>query len=444
MARIDKLEERVHGSRRTDHENKNGMNDNDGHFGVLNQPILLARGVEVDAQWSGVVTGIAISMLESDMVDAVVCIASGDNDNDKDGNKLPAMASSSEPVPILARTVEELQRGKGVKPALAPSLRILDKIRDDPSIRRLLFCGVGCAVQAFRALQNDPEAMESLGLDEDGGVFVLGTNCADNSPSQGAARNFISEGIGIGENNVGDVMGYEFMQDFKVHVKMRSNGSDGDSDEPKSKEGENGDTYVYEKLPYFCLPGSIAQSSIADSCKACFDYTNALADVVVGYMGAPIDKNFSMNTSYQTLAIRNDRGMKMVHAALERETPRISLHGEAQGSGSYEAFVMSTVENDAIVMSMAGQTPPEEGMPKWIGNIVAAIVTRLSPKGMNFARYSIDYHLLRNYLYVLYTWGEERAELSVPLYAKVIVGEYLKSSRSFRELKDAVLEQREL
>ena len=27
----------------------------------------------------------------------------------------------------------------------------LDEVRDDTSIRRLLFCGVGCAVQALRA-----------------------------------------------------------------------------------------------------------------------------------------------------------------------------------------------------------------------------------------------------------------------------------------------------
>jgi coenzyme F420-reducing hydrogenase beta subunit len=74
-------------------------------------------------------------MLESGKVDAVVCIANG-----KDGKW-----SSSEP--ILAKTPEDVMRGRGVKPALAPSLRVLDDIRNDKSIKKLLFCGVGCAVQ---------------------------------------------------------------------------------------------------------------------------------------------------------------------------------------------------------------------------------------------------------------------------------------------------------
>ena len=48
----------------------------EGRFGVLHQPMMLARGVGIpNAQWTGCVTAIALSMLESQMVDAVVCIA---------------------------------------------------------------------------------------------------------------------------------------------------------------------------------------------------------------------------------------------------------------------------------------------------------------------------------------------------------------------------------
>jgi len=52
----------------------------------------------------------------------------------------------------LERSVEEVLRGRRVKPSLCPSLAILDEVRDDAKIRRLLFCGVGCAVQALRAM----------------------------------------------------------------------------------------------------------------------------------------------------------------------------------------------------------------------------------------------------------------------------------------------------
>lgn len=84
--------------------------------------------------------------------------------------------------------------------ALAPSLNVLDEIKADKSIHRLLFCGVGCAVQAFRAIQDD------LNLEK---VYVLGTNCVDNSPTPNAAKNFIDNGLNVDSSSV---RGYEFMQ----------------------------------------------------------------------------------------------------------------------------------------------------------------------------------------------------------------------------------------
>jgi hypothetical protein len=33
--------------------------------------------------------------------------------------------------------------------------------------------------------------------------------------------------------------------------------------------------------------------------------------------------------------------------------------------------------------------------PRWLGNILARVLTWLGPKGLEFARYSIDYHYIR-------------------------------------------------
>ena len=112
--------------RNVDDEDNNGI-----QIGVQYEPMQLVKGTCEDAQWTGTVTSIAISMLESGKVDAVVCIASGGGDNQDGG--------WSEPEPILAKTVTDVLRGRGVKPALAPSLRVLDEIRDDEGIKRLLF-----------------------------------------------------------------------------------------------------------------------------------------------------------------------------------------------------------------------------------------------------------------------------------------------------------------
>ena len=166
MSRIDDMEVVVHGRGRdmssivwtstTTTTTTGGGLNNDGQpnnnkllsgvaeearFGVLHQPVMLGQGVNISgAQWTGCVTGIALSMLESGKVDAVVCIAANNEEESGGG-------SWSTPEPILARTSEEVLKGRGVKPALAPSLRVLDEIKNDKSIRKLLFCGVGCAVQ---------------------------------------------------------------------------------------------------------------------------------------------------------------------------------------------------------------------------------------------------------------------------------------------------------
>lgn len=58
------------------------------------------------------------------------------------------------------------------------------------------------------------------------------------------------------------VVHYEFMQDYKVHIK-HTDGS-------------------FEYIPYFCLPANELNDVIAPSCYSCFDYPNALADLVVG------------------------------------------------------------------------------------------------------------------------------------------------------------------
>jgi hypothetical protein len=245
-------------------------------------------------------------------------------------------------------------------------------------------------------------------LDE---VYVLGTNCADNSPTPEAARDFIRNGVKVDDE---EIRSYEFMQDFRVHVKTNKS---------------------YIKKPYFVLPGTIAEASIAPSCLACFDYTNALADVVVGYMGAPLEGR--MDESYQTLTIRNKRGIRMVEVAVQQS--RLNIYQNASGKGSHEKIASLTVASDSIVEKMVGNRVPDAGMPRLVGEVVASLLTAIGPKGVNFARYSVDYHILRNYLHVLNEWGEERAKIGLPQYAGDIVAHYRESDEKFKELEDKLI-----
>ena len=154
MSRIEALEPVVHGRRRELEDSTLG----EAHFGV-HERIVLARGKLEDAQWTGVATGVALAWLESGAVDAVVVAGASSE-------------SFGAPAPILCRTADEVLRGRRVKPSLCPSLSILDEVKADASVRRLLFCGVGCAVQALRNVgardAQTPE--EALGLDA---LYVL-------------------------------------------------------------------------------------------------------------------------------------------------------------------------------------------------------------------------------------------------------------------------------
>lgn len=62
--------------------------------------------------------------------------------------------------------------------------------------------------------------------------------------------------------------------------------------------------------------------------------------------------------------------------------------------------------------------------PRWVGEILATVLTWLGPKGLEFARYSIDYHYIRNYIHVMRHWGPKQGEKHVPEFAKKIVAQY--------------------
>ena len=82
---------------------------------------------------------------------------------------------------------------------------------------------------------------------------------------------------------------------------------------------------------------------------------------------------------------------------------------------------MQTVEADDEAKLGRGPEPA----PVAVGNVIASILNFLGPKGIEFAKYSVDYHYLRNWLHVQRHFGsKEKAERHVPEFAKVIVERY--------------------
>jgi 3,8-divinyl protochlorophyllide a 8-vinyl-reductase (ferredoxin) len=250
------LETQTHG------RSRDLTSEDDCYFGVHNQ-MTAARKLEPipGAQWTGIVSTIAIEMLNRGMVEGVVCVQN--KDTDRFG-----------PKPVIARTPEEILAARVNKPTLSPNLSVLEQV-EQSGMKRLLVIGVGCQIQALRAVE------QKLGLEK---LYVLGTPCVDNVTRAGLQK-FLDTTSRSSET----VVYYEFMQDFRVHFKH-----------------EDGST---ELVPFFGLKTNQLKDVFAPSCMSCFDYVNSLADLVVGYMGAPL--------GWQWLVVRNQRGQEMLDLVQE-------------------------------------------------------------------------------------------------------------------------------
>ncbi|KAH7431941.1 hypothetical protein KP509_08G074700 [Ceratopteris richardii] len=355
----------------------------DLYFGV-HEEMLYARKLEPveGAQWTGIVTSIATEMLKSKMVDAVVCVQSDPDDR-------------FTPKPVLARSVEEVLAARGVKPTLSPNLNTLAMV-EAAGVKRLLFCGVGCQVQALRSVE------KYLGLEK---LYVLGTNCVDNGRREG-----LDKFLKLASDNAETVLHYEFMQDYKVQFKHL--------------DGR------IEEVPYFCLPADELTDVIAPSCYSCFDYTNGLADLVVGYMGVPKLSGVPMTNHPQYITVRNERGREMLNVVrhLLEISPPVS-------SGNRKAFVMETVKADDKAKLGTEKTKPA---PRFVGNVLAFLLNLIGPKGLEFGRYSLDYHNIRNFLHVHRVWGQQRANDHIPSYAKKLVAVYNEKGEIDQLLKKGI------
>eukprot|EP00741_Cyanophora_paradoxa_P012599 tig00020614_g12174.t1 len=342
------LEEMAHG------RSRNLQSEDDLYFGVHNSMVAARKIQPIEgAQWTGIVSTIACEMLERGMVDGVVCVQNEPTDR-------------WTPKVVVARTKEDILAARVNKPTLSPNLNVLDEI-EKSGMKRVLAIGVGCQIQALRAVQHE------MGLEK---LYVLGTPCTDNVPRAGLDK-FLKET----SDSPDTVVHYEFMQDFRIHFRH--------------EDGR------IEKVPFFGLNTKELKDVFAPSCMTCFDYVNSLADLVVGYMGAPF--------GWQWMVVRNETGQEMMDLVKEQiETMPVSSSGDRK-----EAVQQSIPAYDAGVT-----------LPMWAAQLMGIVIERVGPKGLEYARFSIDSHFTRNYLYTRRNYGEAKAEQHVPPYAKKIIEQY--------------------
>ncbi len=336
------------------HDRSRNLDDpNELYFGV-HQDMIAARKQEPipGAQWTGIVSTIAIEMLNRGLVEGVVCVQN--TKEDRFG-----------PMPVIACTPEEILAAKVNKPTLSPNLSVLEQV-EKSGMKRLLVIGVGCQIQALRAVE------KQLGLEK---LYVLGTPCVDN-----VSRAGLQKFLETTSRSPDTVVHYEFMQDFRVHFK-HEDGSE-------------------ETVPFFGLKTNKLKDVFAPSCMSCFDYVNSLADLVVGYMGAPF--------GWQWIVVRNQTGKEMLDLVQDQlETQPVMSQGDRKA-----AVQQSIPAYDKAVT-----------LPMWAAKMMGVVIEKIGPKGLEYARFSIDSHFTRNYLYVKRNYPK-KLEAHVPEFAKRIVSQY--------------------
>ena len=344
---FEAMEERVHG------RSRDLNNEDELYFGV-SQRMLSARlrqPIE-GAQWTGIVSRIGVRALETGLVDAVLCVGQSPDDR-------------FTPVPVLARTPEEVLGARVNKPTLSPNLEVLEQLPGS-GIRRLMAIGVGCQIQALRAVE------ATLPLEK---LYVLGLPCVDN-----VSRDGLQTFLESASRSPATVVHYEFMQDFRIHFRH----SDGST----------------ETVPFFGLDTPKLKDVFAPSCLSCFDYTNAGADLVVGYMGATFGR--------QWLTVRNPKGQELLDLVeAELDVAPVTSRGKRQ------AAVQQGI--DAYDKAVK--------LPMWLAELVGCIVKRVGPQGLEYGRFSIDSHFTRNALWVRRN-HPEKAEAHIPAFAKKIISRY--------------------
>jgi coenzyme F420 hydrogenase subunit beta len=324
------LERQVHGRTR-DPERAD-----ERFFGPYRSMLRASRRIPSEgAQWTGITTSIGEALLKGRHVDAVLAVG-------------PDPSDKWRPLPLLITRAEDMARCRGMRMGYAPLLQLLEPARD-AGHKRIAIIGIPCQVHALRALEKE------LGFDR---IYVIGTPCSDNTTTE----NF-HDFLALLSDRPETITYCEFRADY--HVELRF---------------EDG---TRRAIPFLKLPLSkLAPDFFPLTCRTCVDYTNALADITIGYMGGEGE---------QWLLVRNARGEEMLD--LIRDDLSISQPGSAgKRAGAVKGF-MKNVERSA------GGLPLRQ-MPDWLRPIVAWLMPRIGPRGLEFARARLEMKAIETVLHL--------------------------------------------
>jgi coenzyme F420 hydrogenase subunit beta len=339
-------------------------------FGIMRARYIARLNPAIpDAQWSGIVTRLAAKVFESGLVEAVATLHR---------SKVDYFL----PEPVLARSVAEIYAARGNKPVISPTLKSLDTAYRK-GIKSLLVIGASCHIHVLRDFQRRFPYLQDMQ------IFTIGIPCVDNVKPR-----MLRWILGRISKSPNTVRHYEFMQDFTVHLKH-----------------ENGEL---EKVPYFSLPQELSQPEIfAPSCMSCFDYMNSLSDITIGYAAAPLVKD----EKRQFIIVRTEKGEQLFNLIKDE----LEFFPEESSGDCTDAVKMNV--KAMLARWRLNPKPTGRRIPIWLGKIMAFLLSKFSFKGLEFARYSIDFHLIRNYYFVK-TYYPEKLQTLVPQHVYRLLEKY--------------------
>ena len=323
------LEHQVH--QRTRCTDRSGSSPSDELFFGPHRRLLQARLSPAlpGAQWSGITTRLAERLLEQGDVDAVITMA-------------PDPEDAWRPRPVIVTDPAELAACRGMRMGYAPLLAMVEPALQR-GLRRLAVIGIPCQVYALRAIQ--PTLEREQGLSK---LVVIGIPCSDNTTTER-----FHEFLALVAPNPDDVTYLEFCADYHVEIRTR--------------QGE------VRRIPFLNLPLSQLPADFFPlTCRTCVDYTNALSDLTVGYMGG---------RGEQWLIVRNAQGEALVEL-LGTELKTCTPSSAGRRHGAVQGFIQNLERS-------AGGLPLRR-MPNWLRPLVAWLMPRFGPRGLEFARARVE------------------------------------------------------
>lgn len=252
------------------------------------------------------------------------------------------------PQPVLVTEAADMAECRGMRMGYAPLLSLLEPAVQQGH-RRLAVIGIPCQVYALRALQQE------WGLDQ---LYVIGTPCSDNTTTE-----HFHQFLALLSDQPETIEYLEFRADYQVELRFNT--------------GE------IREIPFLKLPISQLPADFFPlTCQSCVDYTNGLADITVGYMGGE---------GQQWLLVRNQRGkalMELLGAELAIAAP-----GSA---GKRQAPVRGFLKN----VERAAGGLPVRSTPNWLRPLVAWLMPKIGPRGLEFARARLEMKAIESVLHL--------------------------------------------